>query len=240
MTQQKPKNTRKKKSRAMLKLGSYVVVLFAGVLAWYYWINPWVTSTFIYNTPWFEVAWSVGKAFIWIAPVFIFLKWIDKEKPIQYLNFGYNLPKGLLWGVILSLVWIGISFIVEYCFKDKQYTFNIILHYWVGGALVGLFEEIPFRGYLLPKLEDHFKSFWMANIFTTLICLLSYFPKWFTSVPPGTSTDQIYQRLGVLILPVLIWSLVFGYIYKKTNNLWTVIILHSVTSLLVYLQIGFV
>ena len=98
---------------------------------------------------------------------------------------------------------------------------NIIL-------LVGITEEIVFRGFLLKKLMNSFK-FWIANTITSVLFVSIHFPIWFYK--------GLYEFPSILTasLTVFILRVIFGYVYKKSGSLWSVIVIHSLYNLLVSL-----
>ncbi|MFB1049799.1 lysostaphin resistance A-like protein [Paraliobacillus sp. JSM ZJ581] len=89
-------------------------------------------------------------------------------------------------------------------------------------------EEIVFRGFLLRKLMDFYK-FWIANIITALLFVSIHFPIWFYKGLFG------FPYILSSILTVFVLGIIFGFVYKKSNSLWSVIIIHSLYNLLVSL-----
>lgn len=84
----------------------------------------------------------------------------------------------------------------------------------------GIFEELVFRaGFMNILLKKH--SFWVTNIIQSLLFLAIHFPVYF--ITKMTAFDIVANFATVIIL-----GLVFGYVFYKTKNLWTTIILHAV------------
>ena len=90
--------------------------------------------------------------------------------------------------------------------------------------LVGVLEEIPMRGFYLQKFESRM-GFLKANILSSLL---------FTSLHVF---DLIQDEANLVFSLALLFivSLWLGYIFKKTKSLWTVIIVHSIYNLAVYI-----
>ncbi|WP_406770891.1 CPBP family intramembrane glutamic endopeptidase [Candidatus Clostridium stratigraminis] len=88
---------------------------------------------------------------------------------------------------------------------------------WVSVFLVGIFEEVPFRGFLLQKLCKKL-NFIQANIITTLLFVLIHIPEWIYS-----GADIIKSSFTVSIV-----SLVLGYLFKEYDSLWIPIVCHSI------------
>jgi membrane protease YdiL (CAAX protease family) len=53
-------------------------------------------------------------------------------------------------------------------------TWNSVLS---TSILIGLFEEIPFRGFILQKLQEKF-PFWISNLLSSLLFLIIHLPGW--------------------------------------------------------------
>jgi len=83
--------------------------------------------------------------------------------------------------------------------------------------MAGLAEEIVFRGLILQEFNKKL-AFWKANIMTALLFLVIHYPIWIYN-------DFIFQ-FGSHIYIFLI-GLLFGFVFKKTGSLWTVILLHA-------------
>ncbi|WP_268237917.1 CPBP family intramembrane glutamic endopeptidase [Ornithinibacillus halotolerans] len=85
-----------------------------------------------------------------------------------------------------------------------------------------------FRGFILRKLMDYY-HFWLANTVTALLFVSIHFPIWFYR--------GMFEFPGIVspILTTFILGIIFGYIYRKSNSLWSVIIIHSMYNLLVSL-----
>lgn len=75
---------------------------------------------------------------------------------------------------------------------------------------------------------DSFR-FWIANTITALLFVLIHFPIWFYK--------DLFEFPYILssILTVFVLGIIFGVVYKKSNSLWSVIIIHSLYNLLVLL-----
>ncbi|WP_408057169.1 CPBP family intramembrane glutamic endopeptidase [Ureibacillus acetophenoni] len=107
--------------------------------------------------------------------------------------------------------------------------FQLDFHEWLNVVLlVGITEEIVFRGYLLRKLMDSYK-FWIANTITSLLFVSIHFPIWIYK-----GLIEFPTILGTTV-SIFVLSMIFGFIYKKSNSLWSVIIIHSLYNLIVLL-----
>ncbi|RSK31949.1 CPBP family intramembrane glutamic endopeptidase [Bhargavaea beijingensis] len=158
------------------------------------------------------------KIIVWIVPVWLLIRFRLKSDPADFLKLTANLRKGLLWGFGLSAL-LGHWFTIQaYALNGGGFHFNVSLDQFLNVfLLVGLTEEIVFRGLFLQALAKRL-PFWKANVAAALLFLIIHYPIWLyqgTFFNPGSHAY------------VLFVGLVFGWIFRKTGSLWTVIILHS-------------
>jgi len=172
---------------------------------------------------------AVIKVVVWIIPVLILVKVIENANPFSYLGLRHNFRNGLKWTFYVSLLFISyfiiLNFTVLHTNIDFRIGFNELLNTIL---LVGITEEIVFRGFLLKKLMDSFK-FWVANTITSVLFVSIHFPIWFYK--------GLFEFPYILTasLTAFILSVIFGYVYKKSGSLWSVIVIHSLYNLLVSL-----
>jgi uncharacterized protein len=172
---------------------------------------------------------AVVKVVIWIIPVLLLVKIMEKDGPFSYLGLRHNFITGLKWAGWGSLVFISYFVILHFAILDNNVDFRIGFNEWLNTILlVGLIEEIVFRGFLLRKLLDSFR-FWIANTITSLLFVSIHFPIWFYK--------GLFEFPYILTasLTAFILGIIFGYVYKKSGSLWSVIVIHSLYNLLVSL-----
>ncbi|MEN2768626.1 CPBP family intramembrane glutamic endopeptidase [Ornithinibacillus xuwenensis] len=170
---------------------------------------------------------AIIKIIIWILPVILIVRTVEKQNVLSYLGLRDHYKKGLIWTVWGTTALILYFFILNLIVLENDIGFNLSINELLNTVLlVGITEEIVFRGFLLRKLMDS-NSFWQANILTSLLFVSIHFPIW------------IYK--GLFELPYILASMatafvlgiIFGFIYRKSNSLWSVIILHSLYNFLV-------
>lgn len=111
-------------------------------------------------------------------------------------------------------------------------TGGIIFGIWLvlGNIINALMEEGLFRGVFLPALKTRF-SFWKANIFQALL-----FGIWHLVWPLKDFLTGEQSLFGafmyglVLMLGTVTFGLIWGYMFEKTNSLWTAIAAHFVAN----------
>jgi membrane protease YdiL (CAAX protease family) len=158
-----------------------------------------------------------------ICPIILWLKLKDKANPLIYLKIIGNSKKGILIGTIISSIYIILLFTKNANNGLDSINFNLGL-LWISVLLVGFLEEIPFRGFILQKLENKM-SFWKANLLTTIIFVSFHIPTWINS-----NTDIIKAGTNVFMV-----SFVLGYLFKEYKSLWITIICHSVFNMCIWM-----
>lgn len=157
--------------------------------------------------------------FLFIIPIILYLKLKDKVDPLKYLKLKGNLLKGVSTGFLISTLFIIPLIIKNMVMQTRTINLNIGV-LWISGLLVGILEEIPFRGFLLQKLSKHF-HFWIANLLTSMLFVTFHILIWLSS-----STDLVGSVISISLV-----SLVLGYLFKECDSLWVPIIFHSIFNL---------
>ncbi|EJV75142.1 TPA: CPBP family intramembrane metalloprotease [Bacillus thuringiensis] len=158
------------------------------------------------------------KISIWIVPTWLYIKYYLKTNPIGYLKININVKKGLFFGVVLSLL-LGLYFAFEtYMLNNQTFDFTLSFNNYLNAILlVGITEEIVFRGLILQEISKRL-PFWNANLITAFLFLAIHYPIWIYNGDFLNLWSQIY---------VFLLGLIFGFVFKKTGSLWSVVILHS-------------
>ena len=206
--------TKEKNSDVSILIG-YLLLFY---LAWTIkelWLIEYIYSFGEIISPLIE---ALVKSLIWIVPAWIYIKLYLHSIPISFLKMNVNVKKGLLWGIFLSLL-LGAFLILEaYLFNGVSFHFSLSFDDYLNTLLMaGLAEEIVFRGLILQELDKRM-TFWKANLITALLFLVIHYPIWIYNDIIFQSGSHIY---------VFIIGLLFGFVYKKTGSLWSVIILHA-------------
>jgi membrane protease YdiL (CAAX protease family) len=104
---------------------------------------------------------------VWVLPVFLMLRVVDRSEPLRALGLIDNWKRGAIVGFGLSAFLLAIALLRFGWPHDigRYVTWNSILSTSFG---IGLFEEIPFRGFILQKLQTRM-NFWLANGLTSLV-----------------------------------------------------------------------
>jgi membrane protease YdiL (CAAX protease family) len=102
----------------------------------------------------------------------------------------------------------------------------------VGQFFNAFMEESIFRGVILPHLMLRFR-FWKANALQALLFGLAHlvFPLHSWSSGQATANEAVAEAAALLVFAA-IGGLVFGYVYYRTNSLWTAVLAHLLDNVI--------
>ncbi len=138
-----------------------------------------------------------------------------------------RLTKGLFYGSYYIMGSIIFMLLYRNAFKEGLSVLNIA----VGCFLVGVSEELLCRGWLLNEFLERFgttkKGVWYSIVVSGIIFGLIHF----TNVLSG----QEFASTVIQVLTAGTAGILFGIIYYKTKNIWSVIILHALWDFSIFL-----
>ncbi|WP_170999544.1 CPBP family intramembrane glutamic endopeptidase [Paucilactobacillus kaifaensis] len=111
-----------------------------------------------------------------------------------------------------------------------DFTFNNVSAAILLGLTVGIFEEYVFRGILVNYLYRHFR---LSAFLTAILSALAFSLVHLVNALDGNLTNTVAQVLMAFSL-----GLFFAIIYLITNNLWLVIIAHTIIDAFDQLAFG--
>jgi membrane protease YdiL (CAAX protease family) len=103
--------------------------------------------------------------------------------------------------------------------------------FYLFGQIVNVFmEESIFRGVMLPHFMRRF-SFWQANALQAFLFGLAHLVWPLSSWVSGqaTSGEAVAEAASLLIFTT-VGGLVFGYLYYRTDSLWTAVFAHLIDN----------
>ena len=155
---------------------------------------------------------------LWVIPVFAYLRYIDKVNVIDYLKLRQHWKRGVLVGTGFSVLNLLGTIARAGAPHPSMHsvTWNSILS---TSILVGFVEEIPFRGFILQKLEERC-GFWMANLTSSLLFLGIHFPGWIS----------LHMLTPALTLSIFVLGVVFALLFHYSKSLWSAIVAHSLND----------
>lgn len=203
----------------------YYLILF--YIAWasarLFWVKPGVESIPA------GLLEAVVKTIIWVVPVFVFLRTLDRVNPISYLKLNKK-PKANLWTGIAIIITAIILYVKDHLLGNAEFGIVRGFSYWLNAVLLaGTIEEIVFRGFILQKMSSVMK-FYKANLLTAFLFVFMHFPIWIAS---GQSLEFFFSNSISIFIMAQIW----GYTLKRSGSLWPAIVFHSSFNL--FIALGF-
>ena len=198
---------------------AYLLLFHSAWVFWVYQIYPRLTSlgqtTLIYAL----VNVSL-RLLIWVLPVFLYLRWVGGVDPLIYLKLRKQWQRGVVIGLLVTLVNFLLSLLR---FGWPQPAFHTLTwnHFLSTFFLTGFVEEIPYRGFILQKLQERF-NFWNANLLTALVFVAIHLPGWIS----------LHLLRVETVLFVFVFGLVMAIIFRYAQSLWSVIVAHSLNDFL--------
>lgn len=156
---------------------------------------------------------------IFVVPVILYLKFIDRVNPFTYLKLDHNVRSGVFKGILIG-AFVFTFILIKNRFEVYRHVYiKQDIFYILGKIVVGPLEEIPFRGFYMQKFSKYM-SFWKSNILSSMLfCIMHVI-------------GQVRVGSVILIFMIGLWM---GYILKKTQSLWCISIIHSIYDLSIWI-----
>jgi membrane protease YdiL (CAAX protease family) len=100
----------------------------------------------------------------------------------------------------------------------QSITWNNVLS---TSLLIGFVEELPYRGFILQKLQERL-SFWVANAVSSLLFLAIHLPGWIS----------LHMLSAETFVFVFIFGMLMSIVFRYSGSLWSAIIAHSLNDFL--------
>jgi membrane protease YdiL (CAAX protease family) len=195
----------------------YLILFFSVWTAWAYLLYPRMESLGNSTLAYAGVNITL-RLLIWVLPVFLYLRYVDRASPVEYLKLRRHWKRGLLIGLAVSaLNFLGTMLRFGPPHLSAQYlTWNSILG---TSLLIGFVEEIPFRGFILQKFQERF-GFWIANVVSSLLFVGIHLPGWISLRLLNASS----------VVSIFIFGVIMAIILKYSKSLWACIVAHSLND----------
>ena len=157
---------------------------------------------------------------VWVAPVLIYLRYVDGVDPFDYLKLTRRVGRGFVIALVLTIVNLLAS-IARYGVPHptlERVTWNSMIG---TSFLIGFIEEIPYRGFMLQKFAERM-DFWLANLITSLLFLAVHLPGWLA----------LHMLRADLAITIFIFGVVMAIVFRYADSLWAPIVAHSTNDFL--------
>jgi membrane protease YdiL (CAAX protease family) len=203
--------------RQLLLFVGYVALLFASAIVRDLYLIPLASHL---PAGWLiEPLWKI---IFWLLPSWLYISRIERKPPLSYWG-GQHLGRGLLGGLLGC---VGIAALVVPSLLVRHATFHgVDTDSWLNGvALVGVMEEVPFRGVVFGVLFHHSSTNvgkTLAVVISCIVFALVHVPLWWV----GGLTFPVILNHFVIIC---VLGAFFAVAYWYSESLWSSVIMHMV------------
>ena len=160
------------------------------------------------------------RGLVWVLPVFLYLRYIDRVPASTYLRLRRHWLRGVLVGLgfsaltfLLSLAQHGLPQL-----RTGVITWNSVLS---TSLLIGFVEEVPYRGFIFQKLCA-WSSRKLAVLLSSLLFVAIHLPGWL-SLHLFTIHNMIF---------VFVFGVLMAILLVSAKSLWAPIVSHSLNDFL--------
>src|SRR5438874_168601 len=123
----------------------YLAILFGAASIRDFFVIPFVTHHLVGITAAFVE--PLYKLLFWIVPTLLYIKYVLNANPLTYLKLTVNVRKGIGWGVVVCMLLFLCLVLPTTLLHRELSRFALSFDDWLNTfLLVGIVEEIPFRG----------------------------------------------------------------------------------------------
>jgi CAAX protease family protein len=197
----------------------YVVLFHLSWVGWVYFVYPRVKSLGEATLEYALVNLGIRLA-VWVVPVFLFLRYVDRVDPCAYLKLKQRWKRGILVGLGFTVLNFSLL-LARYGVPHpsvQAMTWNGLLG---TSLLIGFVEEIPYRGFIFQKFQERL-SFWPACFLSALLFLAIHLPGWFA----------LHMLRAESVIFVFCFGVLMTVIFKYSRSLWAPIVAHSLNDFL--------
>jgi CAAX protease family protein len=204
---------------------AYVIAFHAAWIAWPVVVYPRLVSIGDRTIAYALINVSL-RLLIWVVPVLAYLRRVDRVEPLDYLRLRGGAGRGVAVGLAVTAL-NGLGSIARFGaphLSPERITWNSIL----GTSLfVGFIEEIPYRGFMLQKIEAR-AGFWTANLITSLLFVFIHVPGWIA----------LHQLSLDRAATIFVFGVIMSAVFKYSRSLWAPIVAHSANDCLSFVLFG--
>jgi membrane protease YdiL (CAAX protease family) len=207
--------------RPLIPFVGYLAFFYlAWTFVWVYGVYPWANTSIGDATLSYALINIVFRLLIWVLPVFGYLRYIDNVNVLDYLRLKQYWRRGVIVGLTLSVInFLGtMARVGPPAWSSAHITWNSVLG---TSILVGVFEEIPFRGFVMRKLQERFDFVTSMGV-SSILFVGAHIPGW---IMLGSLTANN-------IMYIFSFGAVMAIILRYSKSLWAPIISHSLNDCL--------
>jgi uncharacterized protein len=199
---------------------TYVAAFHLVWIAWPWLLYPKLTAALGEETIAYAAVHLSIRVAVWVLPVWLYLRYVDRVEPAEYLKLKQHVGRGLVYALLLTAVNV-VGMLARFGVPHPtmaRVTWNSIIG---TSVLVGFIEEIPYRGFMLRRFAERL-NFWLANLITSLLFVAIHLPGWM-----ALHTLRVEN-----VATIFIFGIVMGTVFKWSDSLWAPIVTHSANDFL--------
>ncbi len=194
------------------------------------WFYSWVDLS-IPDPLWRLVFSNALKFILWVLPAAAYVVWHDRQNPFITMKVSTRINlRGVLTGVGISVMYLASITLFEYLIF--HHSLAALFHtapLTILGTLASLSfspitEELFFRGFVLPKLNENI-SFWQANLIQAIFFVAIHWPNWIW-------VGGFHWSLVATSVSILLLGLFLGWLTHRTNSIWPAMGVHIANNFL--------
>ena len=196
-----------------------------------------VYRTYLKLPEWFDE--FIAKPAVFVLPVFIYIKWVEKKDILSslYLNknlkvflkeFFISLGVGLIL-LLTALLSVYLKFKKVGLFGNFP-SFNQLTLIFITALATGITEEILSRGFILKRLYEESKNAYSSAFFASILFFFLHVPILFASNKINGSMLLVFMATDLLL------SMVTGLIMIQRKSLTVPILIHTFYNVVVALS----
>ena len=149
-----------------------------------------------------------------------------RKQGLETIGLKGRWKLSIILGGVLSLFYFYCNCLDHLINGEKLISITSILFLMVYFLLVGICEELVFRGYIGTRLNGLFKNKYIVIIVTGILFVVMHFPYRMTAANMSLSDFDIGWLINLFI-----FHLIMSFIYMKTNSIYGSIIPHWISDL---------
>lgn len=164
---------------------------------------------------------------ILLAVLCVFIVFLRKQKLSSVGITAVKIKKSLILGFSAGVLLVLFNNILPGvlsggCLKSIKSILYSLLYYFVVIAFV---EEIVFRGFIQTRLYGLIKNEIAAVVTAGLLFSAMHIP--YQMAASGKSFPDFMQANYIWLVLLVLWHVVFNFLYRKYNSIWTGTVFHG-------------
>jgi membrane protease YdiL (CAAX protease family) len=163
-----------------------------------------------------------------LSAIIVKIVFYKKEK---VLGFGKCKLKYILMGLLIPVLYLGVSYGIYWAINPSALTGQVysklvgfMIAAFLSFVVTAIGEEIGWRGFLLPKMNEMF-SYSHTVIICGLIWAVWHYPIMIAGL--YQSGTPVYYQLPMFTIEIVLVTAILAYLRMNSDNVWPAILLHA-------------